>query len=269
MSTMDDKDAGSAAHGPLPGVAAGAPPSEPPSASEGGLLGIIERLANRDDPPIEIINRLLEQKRMDEDRAAIRAFNRALSRAKGEVGPIFKTHEVDFQTAKGRTKYKHEEFADIAREIDPVLARHGLSYRFSVAQEKNEIAVSCILSHEDGYSERTEPLLATIDQAGSNMNPLQALGSALTYLQRYQLRAALGLAAGKDDDARSLSGGKINAEQVAELTKLLNETGRSPAMILRLYGADAIEDMTVEQFNRTCDVLAVSKAERGRNATGQ
>jgi len=262
---------GSAARGPLPDAVAGAPPSEEPASSGGGLLAIINRLCDRENPPVEVIERLLNMRRMEEDRAAIRAFNSALSLAKGEIGPILKKHDVDFQTNKGRTKYKYEEFADIAREIDPVFARYGLSYRFSVVQEGAKVEVSCILSHADGYSEKTEPLIAVVDPGATNMNPLQALGSALTYLQRYQLRAALGLAAGKDDDARSLTP-KISAEQADELAKLLEETGRSRAMILRLYGAEAIEDLTVDQYTRTKDVLAVSKAERRRGdaaATGQ
>jgi ERF superfamily len=254
----------------VPYQSVAAPPSDPgpPSSATGGggLLVMIERLATNPQLNIEVFDRLLLARRQEEDRAAERAFNSAMSQAKGELEPILKRHEVDFQTAKGRTRYKFEEFADIARAIDPVFQRHGLSYRFSVKQEGVKVAVSCILSHADGYSERMAPLEGTVDPGGTNMNPLQALGSALSYLQRYALRAAIGLAAGRDDDARGAGGTspRISVEQANELQKLIDETGRSQATLLRLVGVDDVVDMTVDQFTRAKEVLDLAKAEKAR-----
>jgi hypothetical protein len=238
----------------------------PPDASGGGgLLAVIERLATNPQLNIETFQALLAARRQEEDRAAKRAFNAAMSAAKGEIEPILKKREVDFTTQKGRTRYKFEELADISRVIDPVFQRHGLSYRFSVKQEGGKLAVSCILSHADGYSEEMPPLEGTIDAGGTNMNALQALGSALTYLQRYALRAALGLAAGRDDDARSASAGpKISIEQANELQKLIDETGRSQSTLLRLVGVENVVDMTVDQWTRAKEVLDLAKAERRR-----
>ena len=61
---------------------------------------------------------------------ARRAFDAALASAKAEIPPINRNRSVDFTSARGRTNYRHEDLAEIARTIDPVLARHGLSYRF-------------------------------------------------------------------------------------------------------------------------------------------
>jgi hypothetical protein len=247
-------------------AAAPLPDLSPPAAGGGGLLAIAERLANLPNPPIEVIERLLAQRRIEEDRAAERAFNASLSLAKGEVEPILKKHEVDFQSEKTgkRTKYKFEEFADIARVIDPVFGKHGLAYRFSIAQDGAKVSVTLILSHADGYSERMPPLTATVDAGGTSMNPLQALGSALTYLQRYSLRAGIGLASGRDDDARSLSigGEKIDVQQMNELQAIIDETGSSPVMLMKLMGVEEMAAMTVEQWKRAKDVLGVRLAEK-------
>ena len=88
----------------------------------------------------------------------------------------------------------------------PGVLQHGLSYRFRISQKGDQVTVTCIVSHADGYSEETSPLESKVDPGSTGMSMVQALGSALTYLQRYSLRAAIGLAAGVDDDGKGAGG---------------------------------------------------------------
>jgi predicted DNA-binding protein len=246
--------------------AAVAPPPEvvAPSSGGGGLLAMIERLATPSDINIDVFERLLAARRAEEDRAAMRAFNIAMSNAKGEIQPVLKTREVDFTSARTqtRTKYKYESFSDVARVVDPVFSRHGLSYRFRVAQAADVVKVTCIVSHSDGYSEENAPLETKVDPGSTGMSMVQALGSALTFLQRYSLRSAIGLPAGVDDDGRGAGGTspRISESQASELAKLLDETGRSEATLLRLIGVENIIDMNVDQFTRAKEVLELAKA---------
>lgn len=133
-----------------------------------------------------------------------KAFDEAIAAAKAEIKPIAKKRKVDFTTAKGRTNYAYEDMALIAEEIDPILSRHGLSYRYRSTQEGARVSVTCIVAHRDGHSEETT-LTAANDESG-NKNSIQAIGSAATYLQRYTLKLALGLSAAKDDDAQGTAG---------------------------------------------------------------
>jgi ERF superfamily len=251
-----------------------APPSVPglETTGGGGLLAMIERLATNPQLNIEVFDRLLAARRQEEDRAAERAFNAAMSIAKGELSPVLKTRDVDFQSAKpgaARTKYKYESFADVAKVVDPVFAAHGLAYRFAVAQGGELVKVTCIVSHSDGYSERVT-VESKVDPGSTGMSMVQALGSAMTYLQRYSLRAAIGLAAGVDDDGKAAGGTspKIVSEQANELRQLFDEVGRSPAGTLNLIGVADIEDMTVDQFMRVRAALTLAKTEqRGRKNT--
>jgi hypothetical protein len=257
-------------------LATAAPPSasEPPSAAGGGgLLAVIERLATNPQLNIETFDRLLTARREEEDRAAKRAFNSAMSHAKGEISPVLKTRDVDYPSKRdggARVKYRYESFADVAKVVDPVFAAHGLSYRFRVSQKADQVTVTCIVSHADGYSEETSPLEAKVDPGATGMSMVQSLGSALTYLQRYSLRAAIGLAAGVDDDGRGAGGTspKIDARQAATLRMLITDTGRSETTLLRLVGVEDIDDMTVDQWTRAKEVLDLAKAEqrRTRNA---
>lgn len=135
---------------------------------------------------------------------ARKAFDAAMSSAKAGIPVIHKNREVDFTSSKGRTNYRYEDLAEIARTVDPILAQHGLSYRFRTSSPPNEpVTVTCIVAHRGGHSEENT-LSAGRDESG-NKNSIQAIGSTLTYLQRMTLKAALGLAASTDDDGKGAS----------------------------------------------------------------
>jgi hypothetical protein len=141
----------------VPYQSVAAPPSEPkpPSAASegGGLLVMIERLATNPQLNIEVFDRLLTARRQEEDRAAERAFNLAMSQAKGALQPVLKTRDVDFQSNKpgaARTKYKYENFADVARIVDLVFAAHGLA--LPLRRRAAGRWPGHHLSHADGYA---------------------------------------------------------------------------------------------------------------------
>jgi ERF superfamily len=258
----------------VPLKSAAAPPSEPGltmvGSGGGGLLAMIERLATNPNLNVEVFDRLLAARRSEEDRAAERAFNLAMSQAKGELQPVLKTRDVDYPSKRdggARVKYRYENFADVAKMVDPVFAAHGLAYRFAVEQQADMARVTCIVSHSDGYSDRVK-LESKVDPGATGMSMVQALGSVLTYLQRYSLRAAIGLAAAIDDDGKAAGGTspKIVDEQANELRKLFDETGRSVATMLNLIGVDEIENLNVDQFMRVRAALNLAKAERRKKA---
>lgn len=148
---------------------------------------------------IETLEKLMALQERWEKNNARRAFDAAMASARAELPIIIKNREVDFTTSKGRTNYVYEDLASIAKAVDPILAKHGLAYRFRTTQDGGTVTVVCILSHRDGYSEENS-LSAARDDSG-NKNTIQGVGSTVTYLQRYTLKAGLGLSATKDDDA--------------------------------------------------------------------
>src|SRR5690606_14175904 len=110
--------------------------------------------------------------------AARKAFDAAIAAAKSEMPIIMKTRTVDFTGKTGvRTNYDFEDLASIADAVTPVLSKHGLSYRYRTNQENGLVSVTCIIAHEDGYSEETT-LSAGSDTSG-NKNSIQAIGSTV------------------------------------------------------------------------------------------
>lgn len=196
--------------------------------------------------------------------AARKAFDNAIASAKAEIPTIRRNREVDFTSAKGRTHYRFEDLAEIARTVDPILSRFGLSYRFRVNSPINEpVSVTCIVSHRDGHFEETT-LHAGRDDDNSNKNSIQRIGSTITYLQRYTLKAALGLAASHDDDGQSAGddNGCITADQVKTIESLMAETNTSATRFCGHMKVERIEDITAKQFQRAIDALNLKKKQQ-------
>jgi hypothetical protein len=195
---------------------------------------------------------------------ARRAFDEAMALAKAEIQPITKNRSVSFDMKGGGTKrYKHEDLAGIAQAVDPILAKHGLSYRFRTTSVLNEpVSVTCIVSHRLGYSEENT-LHAGRDDSG-NKNSIQAIGSTITYLQRYTLKAALGLAAAHDDDGKKADATDafITDEQVAELTALIQETGIDYNKFLEIGKVESLSDLLANDFDAAKKLL-LSKKQKG------
>jgi hypothetical protein len=94
--------------------------------------------------------------------------------------------------------YRHATLDNVSGLIGEALAAVGISHRWETEQlDGGQIRVTCVLTHERGHSERV-PLQASPDSSGAK-NSIQAVGSTVTYLQRYTLLAATGMAV-KDQD---------------------------------------------------------------------
>jgi len=224
-------------------------------------LTMIDKALDR-GADVAILEKLLQLEERHRDNLARRAFDSAIAAAKAEIPAIRKNKKVDFTSAKGRTNYSHEDFSEIARTVDPILSRHGLNYRFRSAQDGQTVTVTCILSHRDGHREETT-LSCGADHSG-NKNPSQAIGSAATYLQRYTIKIALGLAASEDDDARgTASQARINADQFQTLQGLLEEAGADEAKMLQWLKAETVEEMTLAQFDTAVSMLRKKIAQKG------
>lgn len=159
---------------------------------------------------LDKLTKLMDLQERWEKNEARKAYVQALADFKKNAPKIMKTKEVSF--GAGKTAYKHA-LAGVASEmIGGALAEHGLSHTWDVAQpEGGKIKVTCILTHSAGHSERVS-MEATPDTSGSK-NSIQAIGSTVSYLQRYSLFAATGLVPkDADDDAQGGKGAHVMPE---------------------------------------------------------
>lgn len=211
---------------------------------------------------METLEKLMALQERWEANQGRRAFDEAMAAAQAEIPVIRKNRTVDFTSQKGRTHYKHEDLAEIADTVKPILGKYGLSYRFKTTNEPNQpIVVTCIVSHEKGYYEETT-LSGPRDDSG-NKNAIQQVGSTLTYLQRMTLKAALGLAAAEDDDgakAGASDDGPITTEQVIKLRDLIDEAGADIEKFCQFMKVPALPDIRQSQFQRAVNALEAKRA---------
>jgi len=174
---------------------------------------------------IAVIEKLMELQERWQTNQAARAFTEALSAARGELPAITKTKSADF--GKGKAAYRYEDLSEIVEAVSPVLSKHGLSFRWRTDSETvGSVKVTCVLSHREGHEEETT-LTGPYDTSG-NKNAIQAVGSVVTYLQRYTLKAALGVAAGVDDDGNGGSSQPRSEQQQPDpTTRTTGPTGPS------------------------------------------
>lgn len=117
----------------------------------------------------------------------------------------------------GGHSYVHASLPQILTTITPALSEAGLLVTWARVDQELErpirrgpdgedeyplplVSVSCLVSHVDGHVEATT-MTGPMDDSGSK-NAIQGLESTVTYLCRYTLMAALGLAS-TDDDGRA------------------------------------------------------------------
>jgi hypothetical protein len=227
-----------------------ATPANPVATSDtAAILGMVERMMF--DPAVtpERANQALDFALKLRSEQARMAFDEAVAAAKAEIKPVHRN-------AVGHNNKRYADFAAIAREVDPIIGKYGLTYRFRSAQEGNQISITCRLAHKGGHAEETT-LAGPTDTTG-NKNAMQAIGSSTTYLQRFTLVLMLGLAASNDDDgkaAAAVEDGPISDAQLAELIALADEVGADKAKFCRFYEIESFAEIRTSQFEKAKSVL--------------
>lgn len=159
---------------------------------------------------LDRLEKLMALQERWEANEARKAFVEAMVSFKaGEDLQIGKNKHVKFESRGGFTEYDHAELSDCVAVILPALARHGISHSWTFRQDEKGCTVGCVLTHRLGHSSEPVTMTAGADDSGGK-NKIQAISSTKTYLERYTLLAATGLATGgialpgpsDDDDGR-------------------------------------------------------------------
>lgn len=203
------------------------------------------------------VKELLAMGRETEAHEARKAFDAAVAEAKAEIPIIGKN-------ATGHNSKKYADFSAYAAALKPILATYGLSYRFRTTQT-DKITVTCVLAHKDGHFEENS-LSGPSDTTG-NKNAIQAIGSTLTYLQRYTLIQALGLAASADDDGKSSDNSPeddavVSQEQLTALRKLIEETNTDIVRVCKYWKVEALPDIKAASFEKVMQSIRNSAKQR-------
>ena len=155
---------------------------------------------------LDRLERLMALQERWEANEARKAYTAAMAEFKRNAPTITKDKHVAFQTQKGTTEYDHATLGNVVKQVVAGLSAHGFSHAWNPKRAEGRVHVTCTLTHRLGHSESIT-LDAAPDESGGK-NSIQALGSAISYLQRYTLLAITGLATedATDDDGAGTEG---------------------------------------------------------------
>lgn len=172
----------------------------------------------------------------------------ALSKFQGELDNASK--------GKQGHGYKYADLAECINTAKPVLAANGLSVTQLLSMNDiGEQTIITMLGHSSGQFISSECKIANAKlQGGAGSNPVQVLGSAITYMRRYAYAAIIGLAQ-EDDDGHGIKR-KPQPQKKLEMSEdlgswVMSELNQGKAMdhIIEILKADwQIDQTTINQI---------------------
>ena len=212
--------------------------------------------ALKNNANLEQLEKLLALRERWEAGEARKAYHVAMADFKANPPKIEKDKKVSFGTSSGKTSYNHASLANVTDKINKELSKYGLSASWKT-QQNGTISVTCKITHVKGHSEETT-LSASADTSGSK-NSIQAIGSTITYLERYTLLALTGLATyDMDDDAQAAGVELIDEGQQHQIADMLIAKDIKMEKFLAYMKIDKLENMPKTKFQQA--MIAIEKA---------
>jgi hypothetical protein len=178
-----------------------------------------------------LIEKMMDLAERNQKNVARQAYHEAMAGFKANPPKIDKDRRVSYETARGKTEYNHASLANVTEKINSAMSAHGLSASWTTSQQDKIITVTCTITHRLGHSESTSLSAAPDDSGGKNS--IQAVGSTISYLERYTLLALTGMAThDMDDDGKGSDVKTITTEQVKEIETLIEQKGADQAKFL-------------------------------------
>jgi len=187
-----------------------------------------------------------------EAKQAEKAFNQAMADFSANLPTIQKTVYVEHFDGY------HADLGVMAAAVREAMAPHGLSFSWNTIQD-DKVTVSCVIKHRDGHSQSVS-LSSAADTSGGK-NAIQAIGSAVKYLERYTLEAATGIvASGSGDDGQTAPGPDfITDEQAMTLEAFVTDNGLNMDSILAYVesktGTKAFSSIKAPDFDAFMGIL--------------
>ena len=169
--------------------------------------------------------------------------------------------EKDANVSYGNTSYKHATLANVAEKINNGLSEQGLSAAWQTEQRDKSISVTCKITHILGHSESTT-LEAGADTSGAK-NSIQAIGSTITYLQRYTLLSLTGLATSEvDDDGQGSEAQYITEDQIETINKGLEKKDVDLSMFLAYMEAETLDKILAKDMKKAEYAISNAKGSK-------
>lgn len=203
---------------------------------------------------LDKLTKLMDLQERWEANEAKKAFVAAMNAFQEKAPTIDKTRDGH--------NIKYAGLAETLEQIRELMTECGLSHSWKTLTENGFISVTCCVTHALGHQECTT-LTAGADDSGKK-NAIQAMGSTVSYLQRYTLYAILGLASKEqDDDGGSFGMDTITTEQAAKLDTDIVQSGADRAKFYNFFKISDIRELPAAKYADADAMLAAKLAKKG------
>jgi uncharacterized protein YndB with AHSA1/START domain len=213
-----------------------------------GSITALLHLAVEKGTPVAELSKLVDLHERMEARQSTKDFADAMARFQAECPSIKKASTAKIVTNGGATfDYTYAELDEIARTVNPILAKHGLSYTWDTSADEKMLTVVCTVRHNNGHSITSSFVLPV--ESKSAMSAQQKYGAAQTFAQRKSLSAVLGITTTDDDtDGGATTTVKITEDQATELGDLMKETNTQPSRFLKYLKVASLTDLPASDY---------------------
>ena len=162
------------------------------TTQDNGFLQLMQQALTTPNMDMSVLKDMLAMQKEVMAQQAIIDFNNDFSVMSRKI-PVISHTKKSYSTT-------YTPLEDIVNIVRPILSEHGFSVSFNNEQpEKGFVTVTCQLRHKGGHMIENALTLPT-EAVTKGMNPMQAIGGAISYGKRYTLCGILNIATTADDD---------------------------------------------------------------------
>ena len=210
---------------------------------ESNALSVIQQMVTSGNFDVSVAKELLEMQKDFMKHQAIINYNNDFALMSKEIPIIAKSKKAH------TTSYAPLE--DIVKVVQPILSKYGFSVSFTTEQQGlDAVTVNCFLQHRDGHSTSTALMLPT-KAVNNSMNPMQAIGAAISYGKRYTICGILNIATAQDDDNNGFA---VNAK-IESTKKPLSDERLAKAIEQVKAGNIELQKDLLDKFDLTAEQL--------------
>ena len=188
--------------------------------------------------------------------AALSVFQGQLEHAKKDI-------------SKKGLSYKYADLAGCIDTAKPVLAANGLAVVQMMGSDGNGQTLITVLTHKSGqYISSETPMPNGKLQGAAGSNPVQVLGSVITYMRRYAFAAITGMAQEDDDGCISGQQGNqksyqqkqnqiqlISESQQVDLKAVIEENRFSLDQVLQYFNIKSLSEVPANQYQNIINTI--------------
>lgn len=212
------------------------------TTTSNSFLSLMQQALTTPNMDMSVLKDMLAMQKEVMAQQAIIDFNNDFSAMSQEI-PVIAHTKKSYSTT-------YTPLEDIVNTVRPILSKFGFSVSFNSNQQNvGFVTITCQLRHKGGHMIENALTLPT-EAVTKGMNPMQAIGAAISYGKRYTICGILNIATTADDDNNGFA---TNAKAEAAKNTLTDE--RLTKAIEQINAGNMPLANLVDKFDLTSEQL--------------